>query len=156
MIEVGGTRPGEAQTASLTLTDIVLDDGGKTEGVNFKQASTDGKGGNESLVQDAIVATYNGTAEIILASGATLRNFGGMSAVRLSGGDLVMEDGSQICDDTDGVADRTKEKGDYGARGSCMDPGRQLPDGGRSGDQPYARPRRLPGRRQRGDRRIDL
>lgn len=78
MIEVGGTRPGEAQTASLTLTDIVLDDGGKTEGVNFKQASTDGKGGNESLVQDAIVATYNGTAEIILASGATLRNFGGM------------------------------------------------------------------------------
>ena len=118
MIEVGGTRPGEAQTASLTLTDIVLDDGGKTEGVNFKQASTDGKGGNESLVQDAIVATYNGTAEIILASGATLRNFGGMSAVRLSGGDLVMEDGSQICDDTDGVADRTKEKGDYGAAGA--------------------------------------
>ncbi len=122
MIEVGGTRPGEAQTASPTLTDIVLDDGGKTEGVNFKQASTDGKGGNESLVQDAIVATYNGTAEIILASGATLRNFGGMSAVRLSGGDLVMEDGSQICDDTDGVADRTKEKGITGSR-SCMDQG---------------------------------
>ena len=97
MIEVCGT-PGK-QDASLRLENIVLDDAGKKAGTNFNQATTDGSGGNTALVQDAIIATYNNTATITLGDGAVLKNFGGMSAVRIADGILVMESGSKICDD---------------------------------------------------------
>lgn len=113
MIEVGSTDgPG---TASLTLTNIVLDDGGKRMGEYYIQAASNGTGNTQfgdmvinhgDIVQDAMIATYNGTGTITLGEGAVLKNFGGMSAVRLSSGTLVMESGSKIVDDT--VTDRTK------------------------------------------------
>lgn len=130
MIEVGSTDgPG---TASLTLTNIVLNDGGKRMGEYYIQAASNGTGNTQfgdmtinhgDIVQDAMIATYNGTGTITLGEGAVLKNFGGMSAVRLSSGTLVMESGSKIVDDT--VTDRTKgttitgtEKSYYGPAGA--------------------------------------
>lgn len=117
MIEV--TAP-KGKGASLTLENITLNDAGKYEGKIFAQASDgEDKSKNSSIVQDAIVAAYGtdtATAEIILGEGAVLKNFGGMSAVRVTGGaTLTMESGSKICDDT--VTDRIK--GDTGSNGSA-------------------------------------
>ena len=73
-------------SASLTLTNIILDDGGKHVGTVFAQAiSGDGNNNNTVYVQDAIVAS-NATKDctITLGEGAVLRNFGGMSAVRVT------------------------------------------------------------------------
>lgn len=117
MIEV--TTP-KGKGASLTLENITLNDAGKYEGKIFAQASDgEDKSKNSSIVQDAIVAAYGtdtATAEIILGEGAVLKNFGGMSAVRVTGGaTLTMESGSKICDDT--VTDRIK--GDTGSNGSA-------------------------------------
>ena len=121
MIEVGSTTgPG---TASLTLSNITFDDAGKTVGEYFIQADSEADGntifgnetiGNLEIVQDAIIATYNGTGTITLGEGATLKNYGGMSAVRLSGGELIMQSGSVIMDDEDLPA-RTKGKTITGA-----------------------------------------
>lgn len=113
MIEVGSTEG--RGTASLTLTNITFDDDGKKEGEYFIQADSEGDGntifgeetiGHLEIVQDAIIATYNGTGTITLGEGAVLKNFGGMSAVRLSDGTLIMKAGSTILDDT--VTDRSK------------------------------------------------
>lgn len=68
---------------------------------------------NTSIVQDAIIATYNGMGTITLGDGAELRNYGGMSAVRLSGGELIMEEGSAILDTTE----NEREKGASGSFG---------------------------------------
>ena len=131
MIEVGSTEgPG---TASLTLTNITLDDAGRHMGEYFIQAGSDGDGNTEfgdlninhdDIVQDAIIATYNGTGTITLGEDATLKNYGGMSAVRLAGGKLVMKPGSVIMDD-ENLPTRTKgttitgaEAGLYGPAGA--------------------------------------
>ena len=131
MIEVGSTEgPG---TASLTLTNITLDDAGRHMGEYFIQAGSDGDGDTEfgdlninhdDIVQDAIIATYNGTGTITLGEDATLKNYGGMSAVRLAGGKLVMKPGSVIMDD-ENLPTRTKgttitgaEAGLYGPAGA--------------------------------------
>ena len=113
MIEVDSTEgPG---TASLTLTNITLDDAGRHMGEYFIQAGSDGEDNTEfgdldiyhdDIVQDAIIATYNNVGTITLGDGAVLKNFGGMSAVRLSDGTLIMKAGSTILDDT--VTDRSK------------------------------------------------
>lgn len=131
MIEVGSTDgPG---TASLTLTNITFDDDGKKEGEYFIQADSEGDGntifgeetiGHLEIVQDAIIATYNGTGTITLGEGTVLKNFGGMSAVRLSDGELVMKSGSVIMDDEDlpartkGTAIQGAETGLYGPAGA--------------------------------------
>lgn len=74
LIEVGGT--GADKTGSLTLTNIILDDKGLApkDGSGdsyYIQAASDGEGNTEfgsetisntSIVQDAIIATYNGKA----------------------------------------------------------------------------------------------
>lgn len=128
LIEVGNS-------ASLTLENIILDDGhimAYTYKGNAPYAREDepvfvqvdaSRGGNATdddqsndhlrpgftmvgttdvsnfeIVQDAIIATYSGDATITLGNGAVLQNYGGMSAVRVSGGTLVMESGSKICD----------------------------------------------------------
>lgn len=87
MIEIDG---------DICLNHIVLDDAEMTAGSRYAQATTDGTGGNTDTVQDSIVAAYDGGDKIVLGSGTVLKNFGGMSAVRLSGGDLIMESGSRI------------------------------------------------------------
>ena len=103
MIEVGGTKIEGTETlgkASLVLKNITLDDAGKHTGTEFDFARTDGADDNRKYVQDSIIASYNGTGTITLGEGATLKNFGGMSAVYITGaGTLIMEEGSVICDD---------------------------------------------------------
>lgn len=120
LIEVDSTSG--PNTASLKLTNIVLDDAAKHEGSYFVQADSEGDGhttvgstevGNTDIVQDGIIATYNGVATITLGDGAVLKNYGGMCAVRVSGGELIMEDGSQIIDDHE----ITREKGVKGSFG---------------------------------------
>ena len=125
LIEVGNS-------ASLTLENIVLDDGhimaytysgdnayasaetpvfvqvDASRGGNVGDGNSDNNPGsttvgetnvsNFEIVQDAIIATYSNQATITLGDGAVLQNYGGMSAVRVSGGTLVMKSGSKICD----------------------------------------------------------
>ena len=135
LIEAGSDATGVVK-ASLTLKNIILDDAGIHETntfdkdgkqiAYFTQASgSDGNTkylisenkehpdqnvyatiSNQAIVQDAMVATYNGTANITLGDGAMLKNFGGMSAVRMSGGTLTMKSGSKIVDDS--ILDRIK------------------------------------------------
>lgn len=149
MIEV--TTP-NSTGASVTLKNIVLDDMGRHEGNYFLQAASNNTGStgfssqyngskeeytasyqNTEIVQDAIVAAYGmgyGTAEITLGEGAVLKNYGGMSAVRVNGGaTLTMESGSVIQDDSakenwepsagyDTNSSKRKAKMDYGAAGA--------------------------------------
>lgn len=81
MIEIQET----GGSPSLTLRNIVFDDCEKHMGSKFSQASSDGKGGNGDIVQDAIIASNATTScTINIESDAELRNFGGMSAVRVT------------------------------------------------------------------------
>lgn len=123
MIEV--TVPG-GKGASLTLENIILDDQGRHEGKYFLQASSDAthqveftskysgnKGdytatyGNDKIVHDAMIAAYGTSAaeiNITLGTGAVLKNYGGMSAVRLEANStLTMENDSAIRDDMEKV-----------------------------------------------------
>lgn len=122
MIEVDGTN-GEG-SASLVLTNIILDDAGIHEGEYFVQADSEGDGHttvgssevpNTNIVQDGIIATYNGVGTITLGDGAILKNYGGMCAVRLSSGELIMEAGSQIVDDHE-IAREKGVTGSFGRR----------------------------------------
>ena len=110
MIEVQSLS---ASSVGLTLSDIVLDDAGMHEGTAFAQAvSGDGNADNTIFVQDAIIAS-NATVPctVTLGSGAVLRNFGGMSAVRATDhAKIVMESGSVIEDTLTGHT-RTKGSG---------------------------------------------
>lgn len=123
MIEV---QTSDDKPAGLTLTKIILDDAGKHEGTVFAQAVSDDStgtsdtNGNTAYVQDAIIAS-NATvpSTITLGDGAVLRNFGGMSAVRITDqAQLVMAEGSIIEDTT--VTDRTKgaAQGEVGSAGA--------------------------------------
>lgn len=107
MIEVQSLS---ASSVGLTLSKIILDDAGMHEGTVFAQAvSGDGNADNTIFVQDAIIAS-NATVPctVTLGSGAVLRNFGGMSAVRATDqAKIVMESGSVIEDTMDGYT-RTK------------------------------------------------
>ena len=106
MIEVqtNGDTP-----AGLTVTNLILDDGGKRMGTVFAQAVSGGDtSANTTFVQDAILAS-NATAPctLTLGAGAVLRNFGGMSAVRITNcAKLVMEPGSVIEDEADVISGR--------------------------------------------------
>lgn len=122
MIEVQGNQ--EDAACGLTLTNIILDDEGKYEGTVFAQAIS-GKSEEDKdnlvYVQDAMIAS-NATVPctITLGEGAILRNFGGMSAVRVTErAELVMKSGSKI-EDTPVVKDRIKgnAKGEVGPAGA--------------------------------------
>ncbi len=120
MIEVQGNQ--EDAACGLTLTNIILDDEGKYEGTVFAQAIS-GKSEEDKdnlvYVQDAMIAS-NATVPctITLGEGAILRNFGGMSAVRVTErAELVMKSGSKI-EDTPVVTDRIK--GNANGRGSAL------------------------------------
>ena len=114
----GGYNPAMIEVANgaeLTLQNITLDDAFKTNGTNFlEQLTGEGDKNNENKVQDAIIAAYgDGKGTIILGSGTTLKNFGGMSAVRVGGNTdadgqwygstLIMQSGSKIIDDNLGT-----------------------------------------------------
>lgn len=115
-----------ANGATLTLVNITLDDLNKRARDDLKyeeQPTGDGDKKNEERVQDSIIAAYgDGAGTIILGSGTTLKNFGGMSAVRIGGNTgadgqwhgskLIMESGSRIIDD-DGMG--AGRKGGMGA-----------------------------------------
>ena len=107
MIEVQSLS---ASFVGLTLSNVILDDAGMHEGTVFAQAvSGDGNEDNTVYVQDAIIAS-NATVPctVTLGSGAVLRNFGGMSAVRATDqAKIVMERGSVIEDNLPGYT-RTK------------------------------------------------
>ena len=107
MIEVQSLS---ASVVGLTLSNVILDDAGMHEGTVFAQAvSGDGNADNTVYVQDAIIAS-NATVPctVTLGSGAVLRNFGGMSAVRATDqAKIVMERGSVIEDNLPGYT-RTK------------------------------------------------
>lgn len=109
---------GEAERCGLILHHIILDDKGLHEGSIFAQASS-GSGtdqiDNTTIVQDAMIAS-NATVPctITLGEGAILRNFGGMSAVRVTDqAKLVMKSGSVIED----ASSITRSKGDAGSVG---------------------------------------
>ena len=108
MIEV---QSSSASSVGLTLSDIILNDAGMHEGTVFAQAvSGDSNEDNTVYVQDAIIAS-NATVPctVTLGSGAVLRNFGGMSAVRATDqAKIVMERGSVIEDTLPGYT-RTKD-----------------------------------------------
>lgn len=108
MIEV---QSSSASSVGLTLSNVILDDAGMYEGTVFAQAvSGDGNADNTIFVQDAIIAS-NATVPctVTLGSGAVLRNFGGMSAVRATDrAKIVMESGSVIEDTMAGYT-RTKD-----------------------------------------------
>ena len=69
MIEVGGDR-NNGIVSSLTLKDIIFDDAGKTGGkanpkeLYFMQAGPTAGISSMEIVQDAIIATYDGKGEI--------------------------------------------------------------------------------------------
>ncbi len=119
--------------ASLMLRNIVLDDGGLHEGSVFAQAVSQGENGgdtsnNSTYVQDAIVASNATKAcTITLGAGTVLRNYGGMSAVRVTNqAVLKMEAGSAMEDTT--VTDRTKgsAEGEVGPAGAVWTQGGTL------------------------------
>ena len=109
--------------SSLRIENLIIDDCGAREGNRFIPAEGNGSTNgvnNTDIVQDGIISLYSLTGtegEVVLGSGAVLRDFGGMSAVNVSGGKLTMESGSLIEDDK--VTDRAKEVvEDYGAAGA--------------------------------------
>lgn len=116
----------EGHTASVTLKNIVLNDAGNHEGDIFAQAKkidppNEDDRSNLKYVQDAMVAAYGlaeNSSQIFLDEGAVLKNFGGMSAVRVTGGaSLTMNSGSLICDDP--TTDRIKDnQGGHGPAGA--------------------------------------
>lgn len=116
----GGYNPAMIEVANhstLTLQNITLDDAFKTEGTEFELAG-DSSDGNEKKVHDGIIASYgDGKATIILDKDTTLKNFGGLSAVYITGekgngATFIMKNGSKICDDSSAA---TARKGGYAA-----------------------------------------
>lgn len=114
-----------ANGATLTLVNITLDDLNRKEGsVYEEQLAGEGDKHNEEKVQGAMIAAYgDGKGTIILGENTTLKNFGGMSAVRIGGNfnpdgtrygsTLIMKSGSRIIDD--GGMGETGRQGGYGA-----------------------------------------
>lgn len=103
----GGYNPALIEVANestLTLRNITLDDHFLHEGTDFELAGNSQEN-NKNKVHDGIIASYgDGHSTIILGEGTTLKNFGGLAAVYITGenGDgakLIMESGSKICDD---------------------------------------------------------
>lgn len=105
MLEIGNTAD---VSTGLMLTNIVFDDRGLKMGSLFEQARSPGEGvDNTQYVQDAIAASYaTFPCKITLGSGAVLKNFGGMSSVRVTGAAEFEMKGGRICDDAGLSCDR--------------------------------------------------
>ncbi len=117
MVEVQTHTGGEG--AGLTLTNIVFDDAGKTSGTVFAQAVSDGSIDNKTCVQDAIIAS-NATvpSTITLGAGAVLQNFGGMSAVRVTGAARLVMQSSSVIEDTSSIIRSRGAAGSVGPAGA--------------------------------------
>ena len=125
MIELRAPEGAERKAGSLLLVNVILDDAGRHEGSLFELAQETGEEneGEEpasaepaaagqtadegekkpELVQDAIISVGD-EGSLTLGRGAELRNFGGLSAVRLGeNSQLTMEADSAIRD-TENVA----------------------------------------------------
>ena len=112
MIEVQTTNA----PASLTVTNLILDDAGRYAGSVFAQAiSGDEREDNQIYVQDAMIAS-NATEKctITLGDGAELRNFGGMSAVRVTNAAVLKMTAGSVLTDTMSI---TRVKGPKGSEG---------------------------------------
>jgi len=121
MLEIDTTAPG-VNLASLTLSNITFNDAylndaatPTTPPANFKTFSyvpapiPTGLAGT-NYVQDAIVAAYDRACAIVLDNGATLENFGGMTAIYASGGATVtLKSGSLITDVGASASTRTND-----------------------------------------------
>ena len=103
----GGYNPAMIEVANqstLTLTNITLNDRFLHEANEFTLAGSSTEN-NLDKVHDGIIASYgDGHSTIILGEGTTLKNFGGLSAVYITGENgegatLIMKSGSKICDD---------------------------------------------------------
>ncbi len=107
----GGYHPALFEVANdsvFTLRNVILDDQYHTMGTQYLEQTTGEEKHNEYYVQDAMIALYDGHAhdgQIILDSGAIIRNYGGMSAIRVTAQpnsahhQLIMKSGSKIIDD---------------------------------------------------------
>ena len=89
-----------ANTSSLTLIDITLDDANNPDHAS-EPLQEPVSGGSPvadwaQRVYDAVIATYSSTATITLGSGAKIVNVGGASAIRMAGGKLNLELGSYV------------------------------------------------------------
>ena len=104
-----------ANKSELTLLNITLDDKFLREANEFSLAGSSTED-NTGKAHDGIIASYgDGHSTIILGDGATLKNFGGLSAVYITGENgegakLILKSGSKICDDQLG-----KREGGYAA-----------------------------------------
>ena len=93
-----------ANQSELTLQNITLDDKFLREADEFTLAGPSTED-NTVKAHDGIISSYgDGHSTIILGEGATLKNFGGLSAVYITGeggkgATLIMKSGSKICDD---------------------------------------------------------
>lgn len=122
LFEIGSTESTEG-SYSLTLINIVLDDNRLHSGDKF-DIQQNGVDSNCNLVQDSIVASYSDKCTVILGDKAVLKNYGGMSAVNVSGGArLIMESGSAITDspESEGHSPRTNGAAAIHAEGGIVE-----------------------------------
>ena len=97
-----------ANNSTATFVNITFDDKFLREADEFTLAGPSTED-NTVKAHDGIIASYgDGNSTIVLGNGATLKNFGGLSAVFITGENgagatLVMRSGSKICDDSLGT-----------------------------------------------------
>jgi len=121
---------------TVTFKNVTIDENFVHEGSSYKfQGTSPNTGDNLNRVQDGIISAYYAEgikATIVLDNGTTLKNFGGMTAVRVQGGnELVMKSGSVI--DNGGekktaVPDNSGEAGAVTTQGGTltMEPGSKI------------------------------
>jgi uncharacterized protein (TIGR02145 family) len=98
MVELQGTDVMTGPDLSLTLSNIIFDDNYLAVATDFRYAPIGGVS-SLTLVHDAIVASNYPFGTVTLDEGAELRNFGGMSAARVTNGaTFIMNSGSLITD----------------------------------------------------------
>ncbi len=104
MIEVGTLeekKPEEAKATKLALTNVILDDAGRTISDDYtaQVLYPENKEQNLTKAQDAVVAVY-GEAELTLKKDTQILNFGGRAAVYAAGSKakVALEDNSVIKD----------------------------------------------------------
>lgn len=127
LFEINTWQEGDNNSYTLTFRNITIDDCMTAQGSDYSQETDYAEGSNGNKVQDAMIATYTHHT-IVLGSGTVLQNYGGMSAVRLTGGGkLIMESGSSIRDtSTVGRGHNTESSAKTGQAGAVWIQGGSL------------------------------